>query len=71
MPWVKIEPEEYRDLYNKDEDRLSVFSCATFLQGYFPEDYIETTWRLDQMDIPYIKSLKKGNEWNYWKWEEK
>lgn len=75
MSWTEIPIEEYRELYQKEEDNLSVFSSGTCIAGgyigerYFPEDYIATTWGFLKQDLPYIRSLKERGEWHYWKWE--
>ena len=75
MAWIEINHKEYRNLYEKEKEYLSVFSSGTCMAGgyignrYFPEDYIATTWGFARQDLPYIRSLKEHGEWHYWKWE--
>jgi len=75
MSWIPIHREKFRELYNKEEGNLSVFSSGTCKSGgyigemYFPEDYIATTWGFTRKNLPYIKSLKEHGNWKYWKWE--
>jgi len=76
MPWIEINADEYRTLYVKEKDKLSVYYSATFMAGdyigerWYPEDYFETTWGFNADEpMNFIRSLKDLGEWHYWKWE--